>query len=620
MTQQLSKDFLDEPTPETHEAPRQARSPAVASPSKSPGWPANRSRVATPARVTVTPRAAPRTQADVLAAVSAAKDRLTPSRHRDVRSAVRSYGRLCRLPLASLSADPREMRMRLDDIHPAAFNMSAKRLANIRADLARALEIADPSRRSGPPWPKLDPEWQSLRARCPSRWLKMQLHGFIRWCSLHGILPSGIDDATLETFVAHRDKRDLKLNVAKLRRQIARAWDQCVEAVPEWPQRPLSYVPARKRWTAPWSDFHPDFRQDADRWAARIAVVDLLDEEAPDRALKPISIKQSRFCVQMAATTLLSSGVLVGELRSLGDLVPPERVALVLNGLRPRYGRESATPCRVATTLKAVAEHYCKLGEKEVDRLRRLCRRVLFKRRGMSPKSRTRLLPFQDPATRDRFLLLPGELMRSAERDGRSPRQAARLARMAVALEIGQMAPMRAKNLAALEIGRHLTFVGHGRHEYAVISIPEEEVKNEIALEYPLSPESTRLIRRYMDRHLPNLGLGESRFLFPSPMGGPISTHTLSIQVQQVILRSIGHRVNIHLLRHFAAMIYLQAYPGAYEAVRRLLGHATASAALDFYVGFETAAAARHFDEVVLRQRRLAETRAKAQLRRGRRS
>jgi hypothetical protein len=66
-------------------------------------------------------------------------------------------------------------------------------------------------------------------------------------------------------------------------------------------------------------------------------------------------------------------------------------------------------------------------------------------------------------------------------------------------------------------------------------------------------------------------------------------------------------------------MIYLQAYPGAYEAVRRILGHATASAALNAYVGLETAAAARQFDEVVLRHRRLASLRAGQGRRRHRR-
>jgi integrase len=246
-----------------------------------------------------------------------------------------------------------------------------------------------------------------------------------------------------------------------------------------------------------------------------------------------------------------------------------------------------------------------------------MCRRVLVKRRGMTPKNKNRLAPFADPDTRDRFLLLPAELMRSAEREARSPRQAAVLAQMAVVLEIAQMAPMRARNLAALELNRHLTFVGHGRHEYALIAIPEEETKNELALDYPLSPESTRLIRRYIEHYLPVLSPGESRFLFPGGKGGAKLASSLSNQVERTIRNSIGYRVNLHLLRHFAAMIFLVAFPGAYEAVRRLLGHATASAALDMYVGLETAAAVRQFDEVILRQRQLAVTRAKAQLGRG---
>jgi integrase len=260
------------------------------------------------------------------------------------------------------------------------------------------------------------------------------------------------------------------------------------------------------------------------------------------------------------------------------------------------------------------------LRAEDVDRLRLLCRRLSVRRRGLTPKNRSRLLPFQDPATRDRFLLLPAELIRSAAKDCRQPYHAACLAQLAVALEIAQMAPLRAKNLACLEIGRHLIFVGHGRDEYAVITLPQEEVKNEIALEYHLPPESTRLIRHYINTYLPRLSKPGAQYLFPGRGDKPKAPSTLGTQAEQVIRRSIGHRVNLHLLRHFAAMIYLQAYPGAYEAVRRILGHATASAALDFYVGLETQAAVKHFDEVVLRHRGLAEARAKHVVRRGRRS
>ena len=498
--------------------------------------------------------------------------------------------------------------------------MSAKRMSNIKADLAWALEIANGKRREGPRWLPLTEEWRLTREACPSPWLDLQLGGFVRWCSKRAIRPCEVDGDTLNAYLQDRGERRLKHNAIKLRRQIARAWNQCVETAVSWPRLKLPSVPASRRWTMPWPEFHPDFQREVQHWAEGLASVDLLDDDAPIRPLKPITIRQRRHHLQAAATILVASGVPVDELRTLQDLVRAERVAVVLNGLRQRYGRDAPTPYKVAVTMKMIARHYCKSDDQEVDRLRRLCRRVAVRHRGLTSKNRSRLLPFQDPDTRDRFLLLPGELMKSAARDGRGPRQAALLAQKAVALEIAQMAPLRAKNLAALEIGRHLVFVGHGRHEYAVISIPEEEVKNEIALEYPLPPESTRLIRHYIDTYLPHLWGGECKYLFPGTKGRSKHIYTISSQIEAVILSSIGHRVNLHLLRHFSAMIYLQAYPGAYEAVRRLLGHATASAALDFYTGFETAAAVRHFDEVILRHRRLAAARKPGQLDRRRRS
>lgn len=256
--------------------------------------------------------------------------------------------------------------------------------------------------------------------------------------------------------------------------------------------------------------------------------------------------------------------------------------------------------------MKSIARHHCKLDDRDLDDLRKICRKVRVKQRGLTSKNRERLRPFTDPDTRDRLLLLPQRLMKEACR-GEPGKGSALTAQMAVLLEIGLMAPMRAANLASLEIGRSLVFLGRGRQEHAVVTLPEEEVKNEVALDYPLLPESTKLVRLYVDRFLPLLAPPGTTHLFPSPNGGAKHPGGLSTRVAALIREAIGHRVNLHLLRHFAAMLYLQAYPGAYEAVRRLLGHATASAALDCYVGLETTAAARHFDELVLRLRRQAE-------------
>jgi len=58
--------------------------------------------------------------------------------------------------------------------------------------------------------------------------------------------------------------------------------------------------------------------------------------------------------------------------------------------------------------------------------------------------------------------------------------------------------------------------------------------------------------------------------------------------------------VNPHLFRHIAAKFHLEANPGEYEIVRRVLGHTDIKTTTDFYAGTEGAAAARHFDQTIL--------------------
>ena len=77
--------------------------------------------------------------------------------------------RLCHVAPAQLPADPRELRHRLRDVHPAAVGMSRKRFRNVMADLVQALRIANhrvSGRRTLVPF---TPEWQALHDACPTR-------------------------------------------------------------------------------------------------------------------------------------------------------------------------------------------------------------------------------------------------------------------------------------------------------------------------------------------------------------------------------------------------------------------------------------------------------------------
>jgi integrase len=70
-----------------------------------------------------------------------------------------------------------------------------------------------------------------------------------------------------------------------------------------------------------------------------------------------------------------------------------------------------------------------------------------------------------------------------------------------------------------------------------------------------------------------------------------------------MVRERIGLDVHLHLFRHIAAKLYLDAHPGQYEVVRRLLGHKQIETTVAFYAGAETAAAVRHYDDHILERR-----------------
>ena len=61
--------------------------------------------------------------------------------------------------------------------------------------------------------------------------------------------------------------------------------------------------------------------------------------------------------------------------------------------------------------------------------------------------------------------------------------------------------------------------------------------------------------------------------------------------------------INAHLFRHLAAMIWLDANPGGYEAARRLLGHSAVSTTINVYSGLEARSALRAYGEVLAARR-----------------
>jgi integrase len=175
---------------------------------------------------------------------------------------------------------------------------------------------------------------------------------------------------------------------------------------------------------------------------------------------------------------------------------------------------------------------------------------------------------------------------------------------IAVAIEVLLMCPMRISNLAGLALDQHLTWERSGRKGLLHIAVPGSEVKNREPIEYVLPKESGRLVSEYLERYRPSLCTEASEWLFPSRSGEHKTATFLSSQIQSTIRKETGLVVNAHLFRHLGAKLFLSTHPGGYEVVRRVLGHRSTDTTTAFYTGFESKAAARHYDEAILAHRR----------------
>jgi integrase len=178
--------------------------------------------------------------------------------------------------------------------------------------------------------------------------------------------------------------------------------------------------------------------------------------------------------------------------------------------------------------------------------------------------------------------------------------KAAVQAQMAAAIQILIVAPMRISNLAALSLVQNVLQPG-GLNGPILLHIPEQDVKNGVALEYPVPQVVSDLVLTYKREFRNRLKGSNSEWLFPGEGGQAKQSKTLSEQIIKVIQRELGIRLTPHQMRHAAAALILEAEPGNYELVRRVLGHKNIQTTINFYVGLETAAAAKQYAALALR-------------------
>ncbi|MHB2168939.1 tyrosine-type recombinase/integrase [Alsobacter sp. R-9] len=522
---------------------------------------------------------------------------MPPRRRGEMLSALRTVARVLGRPLDAIPADPRALTQLTSGVSHLAHGISAGRWANTRSLAGKALELVQPvmpSRQRA----VLLPEWDALLGALGTLQRRYALSAGLRWLSAQGIAPAAVTGDDLERLRTALLETSLRARPHEVWARFAHAWNAARASTEGWPDVAAVVVDRRKAVTLPWTAFPASLQRDAEAWLSRQAGHDIMDEDGPPKPLRPTTIESYRYLLRSVASSAVAEGIEAASLTGLADLVKLPVYKAALLGQWKRTGRKASSALsKVAAVLISVGRYWVKLPEAELKALRDAARRVEPpKRRGLTQKNLDRLRPFDNPRTTLALLTLPFAIRKEVGRGKLTPRKAAQKAQAAIAIALLLIAPMRLKNLRLLSLDRHLVRHGKGLH----LVIPGEEVKNEVDLEFEVERQTRDLLQWYLDEHRPLLGPAGSSMLFPGGVDGAKDGQTMRGIIKRAIRRHTGLEMNPHLFRHFAAKLYLDRNPGDYETVRRLLGHKSIETTIRFYAGFETKAATKHYQGVVI--------------------
>ena len=555
--------------------------------------------------------------ADLRQMIEARQD-LPILRRRDMASAIRTLAGWFDLPEENVPASAKYMRDKLERVHAITASVSPRRIQNVRSLVLAAMREASLSTKLAPYAAPFSAEWQCLWDLLDGdTYAKTELSRFLRYCSAQGIAPGAVTDAVSSQFLAAIDAESFIAKPKTRHQSLCRVWNKKVgqHAASGWPQVQLTVPRYGQRL----------YRIGADKVSAAVAA----DIEAYlqhlrgtdvfsglPKPFRPKSVAAVEGHLWRYLSALHHSGADVQDAASLDALVSPD---LVKRGIRWFLGRNGQQTSKhigeIAWTLRCYAVKYRVPTPEVTAFFAEVMPKLRIQSTGLSPKNVTAMAQFDDHAAAERFLLLPQRLWdkalakaKTVERNT-SRKEAQLLVQSAVAIEILQFAPVRIDNLNHLRLDQHLVWQGTRLR----LVIPAAEVKNSQALDFLLPEATTARVQRYI-KDWRCLFLPKSNpYLFPGREGKAKDQAALRNQIKKALWEEAAIRITPHQFRHTAAKLLLDARPGFYEVVRKLLGHKSMVTTYSHYAGAETQAAVELYADIITDHRRTGVARSLSQ-------
>lgn len=326
--------------------------------------------------------------ADALAQLEA-DTTLSPSRKRDLRSAItRTANWLNRAP-AALPTDAAALRTHLVTLHPAHVGISAKSLGNVKANLTRALQHTGHLPKDTLNDVNLLPQWQELFAQL-SQNQTYKLMRLAKFASLDNVLPEDVTDDVMERFKAHLSVRILNKDPEELCKEMAQAWNGHVARL-NLPFQTLAYARSDRHVCRPLTEYTPQVQREISAYLELLAGVDIFSDDGPRNPLRPTSLRNTEAHFRQYLDALVCDGMAATDIVSLRDVINVPHMKRAFQTIIIRHGSNTlpTTLQNIAATLKAYAKHNLNLPEADLRAITQVQQRVSdTSNSGMSQKTR----------------------------------------------------------------------------------------------------------------------------------------------------------------------------------------------------------------------------------------
>jgi integrase len=537
---------------------------------------------------------------EAIAAIEQSAD-LSKSTKRHWVCSLRQIAKWLDRPFEMVPARWTSIRIPVGQLHHIRVGVTAKTVANHRANVAAALRWFGKEHHVSARGVALSAVWATLRDGIGDDGCRRRLYGLMRYCSGRGLEPTAVDDAVLRDYLLYRAETTSLTASTVAHRSMARAWNKCAEDTADGPRQRLAEPPVKAQAGPAWEELPEGLRRDIDKYLAGLGKIRRGPDGKRSRPCSPKTIKTRRAELVAVARMAVKIGTPIESLKSLAVLVHPDVAEPVLNAYWENNGVEPKVyTIDLAWKLLSLARQ-TGLDEAAIERLDDI-RALLEEHRhgGLTGKNLALIRQVLTEGIWSEVVSLPNALMRQARADQpHAPVKAAVTAQLAVAIAILCFAPVRLTNLVSIELEKNLIKPGGPDSPFWLV-FSHYDVKNRINLEFTFDEGLTRLVDEYIHEFRPTLLRGSNAgWLFPGVAGEPKTANMFSTQIKERIQKATGVRMTVHQFRHACAAIYLKHRPGEYETVKRLLGHLNIQTTINFYCGLETTQANEAFGKII---------------------